>query len=69
MLRLAHTLEAQLRAAMERAAMRRGCVWPMTALRPSPASRQIFGSWVLFPDPVSPQTIKHFRCIREAMIS
>ncbi len=46
-----------MRAATARAAMRRGCVWPMTPAMPRPASRQIFGSCVVLPEPVSPQTI------------
>lgn len=33
--------------------MRRGWVWPM--LR-RPSRRQILGSWVVFPEPVSPAT-------------
>jgi hypothetical protein len=46
-----------MRAATARAAMRRGCVWPMMPAMPRPASRQIFGSCVVLPEPVSPQTI------------
>ena len=37
--------------------MRRGCVWPMSPRSPRPSARQIFGSCVVLPDPVSPQTI------------
>ena len=44
------------RAATLRAAIRRGCVWPIVPATPRPRSRQILGSWVLLPDPVSPQT-------------
>jgi hypothetical protein len=48
-----------MRAATVRAAMRRGWVCPITPSmpRPSPraASMQILGSWVVLPDPVSPQ--------------
>ena len=36
------------------AATRRGWVQTMRPSRPRPASRQILGSWVVFPDPVSP---------------
>src|SRR5258706_9557987 len=46
-----------MRAATERAAMRRGCVWPMRPALPRPISSSIFGSWVVLPEPVSPQTI------------
>ena len=46
-----------IRSATARAAIRRGCVWPIRPCTPRPASRQIFGSWVVFPDPVSPATI------------
>ncbi len=37
--------------------MRRGWVWPISPVFPLPSSRQIFGSWVVLPDPVSPATI------------
>jgi len=40
-----------------RAAMRRGCVWPISPATPRPSSRQIFGSCVLLPLPVAPLTI------------
>ena len=43
-----------MRSEMLRAAMRRGWVWPILS---RPSSRQIFGSWVVLPDPVSPATI------------
>ena len=39
---------SEMRSAMLRAAMRRGWVWPM---RSRPSSRQIFGSWVVLPEP------------------
>ena len=45
------------RAAIDRAAIRRGWVWPIMPSTPRPNSRQIFGSWVDLPEPVSPQTI------------
>ena len=37
--------------------MRRGCVQPMSPAAPRPSARQIFGICVVFPEPVSPQTI------------
>ena len=46
-----------MRDATARAAMRRGCVWPMMPATPRPASRQIFGNCVVLPEPVSPQTM------------
>src|SRR5262249_42876803 len=50
-----------MRAATERAAMRRGWVWPMRAppfaIAPRPMSSSIFGSCVVLPEPVSPQTM------------
>ena len=46
-----------MRLATARAAMRRGCVCPISPRVPRPASRQIFGSCVVLPEPVSPQTI------------
>ena len=40
------------------AAIRRGWVWAMERpLAARPAARAILGSWVVFPEPVSPQTI------------
>ena len=45
------------RVATERAASRRGCVWPIRPRAPRPRSRQIFGNCVVLPEPVSPQTI------------
>ena len=52
-----------MRAPTARAAMRRGCVWPMTPATPRPASRQIFGSCVVLPEPVSPQTMTTGCCL------
>jgi hypothetical protein len=46
-----------MRVAVARAAMRRGWVWPIRPLAPRPSSRQIFGSCVVLPEPVSPQTM------------
>ena len=46
-----------MRAATARAAMRRGCVWPISPRSPRPSARQIFGSCVVLPEPVSPQTM------------
>ena len=43
------------RARRDRAAMRRGCVWPIIPSTPRPSSRQILGSCVVLPEPVSPQ--------------
>jgi len=45
---------SEMRFATVRAAIRRGCVWPINPATPRPNSRQIFGSCVVFPDPVSP---------------
>ena len=51
-----------IRSATDRAAIRRGWVCPIrlppdSGPRPRPSSRQILGSWVVFPDPVSPATM------------
>ena len=47
-----------IRSATVRAAMRRGWVWPISPpSRPRPSSRQIFGSCVVLPLPVSPATM------------
>ena len=46
-----------MRSATERAAIRRGWVWPIMPVMPRPNSRQILGSWVVLPEPVSPATI------------
>src|SRR3954466_1645857 len=45
-----------IRSATLRAAIRRGWVCPIVPCPPRPSSRQIFGSWVVFPEPVSPAT-------------
>ena len=59
-----------MRAATERAAMRRGCVWPMRArLSPRPVSSSIFGSCVVLPEPVSPQTMTTGCAVDGARIS
>ena len=49
-----------IRRATLEAAIRRGWVWPIRPppfARPRPMASAIFGSWVVFPEPVSPQTI------------
>ena len=43
-----------MRSATVRAASRRGWVCPISPATPRPSSRQIFGIWVVLPDPVSP---------------
>ena len=43
-----------MRREMESAATRRGCVQPIFASMPRPASRHILGICVVLPDPVSP---------------
>ncbi len=48
---------AAIRSATVLAAMRRGCVWPIWPATPRPSSRQIFGIWVVLPEPVSPATM------------
>ena len=45
-----------IRSATLRAAIRRGWVCPIIPCTPRPSSRQIFGSWVVLPEPVSPAT-------------
>ena len=45
-----------MRSATVRAAIRRGWVCPIWPRTPRPSSRQIFGSWVVLPEPVSPAT-------------
>ncbi len=50
-------ISSAIRAATLRAAIRRGCVWPIRPATPRPMSRQIFGNCVDLPEPVSPQTI------------
>ena len=46
-----------IRSATVRAASRRGWVWAIAPRTPRPSSRQIFGSCVVLPEPVSPATI------------
>src|SRR5687768_564190 len=46
-----------MRVATARAAMRRGCVWPIRPRWPRPASSAILGSCVVFPEPVAPLTM------------
>ena len=46
-----------IRSATVRAASRRGWVWAIVPAIPRPSSRQIFGSWVVLPLPVSPATM------------
>ncbi len=46
-----------MRVATARAAMRRGWVWPISPRSPRPSARQIFGSCVVLPEPVSPLTM------------
>jgi hypothetical protein len=46
-----------MRLAVARAAIRRGWVWPIRPATPRPSVRQILGSWVVLPEPVSPQTM------------
>src|SRR5512135_3042370 len=46
-----------MRWAMVTAARRRGWVTPTRPAMPRPASRHIFGIWVLLPQPVSPETM------------
>ncbi len=45
------------RSATVRAAIRRGWVCPIMPRTPRPSSRQIFGIWVVLPEPVSPATM------------
>ncbi len=45
------------RSATVRAAILRGWVCPIMPRTPRPSSRQIFGIWVVFPEPVSPATM------------
>ncbi len=51
------------------AASRRGWVMPMRPLEPAPASIAIFGSWVVLPEPVVPQTMMIWFCLISSMIS
>ena len=46
-----------MRSATLRAARRRGWVCPIMPATPRPSWRQIFGSCVVLPDPVSPETM------------
>src|SRR5665647_3728428 len=46
-----------MRSATDLAAMRRGWVWPIMPSTPRPSSRQILGSCVVLPEPVSPATM------------
>ena len=44
-----------MRWATERAAIRRGWVWPISVpRRPKPSSSSILGIWVVLPEPVAP---------------
>src|SRR5437868_10581758 len=65
-----------MRLATEVAAMRRGCVWPISrplpggALSlPRPSSSTILGNWVVLPEPVSPQTMTTWFASMAALIS
>ena len=51
------------------AATRRGWVQPMRPRRSSPASRHIFGSCVVLPEPVSPATMSTWFVRNAATIS
>src|SRR3954462_15847926 len=65
-------VSAASRSATERAAIRRGWVWPTIPPRPPaprPSSRQILGSWVVFPEPVSPATTTWWSRMAAAMSS
>ena len=53
-----------MRLAVDVAAIRRGCVWPIrpppglpSRAGPRPIDRAIFGNCVVLPEPVSPETI------------
>lgn len=54
-------ISCAMRLAVDVAAIRRGCVWPISPVPPAPMPRpidkQIFGNWVVLPEPVSPETI------------
>ena len=50
-----------IRSATLRAAIRRGWVCPIRPRTPRPSSSAIFGSWVVFPEPVSPATTTTWR--------
>ena len=51
-----HDICDATKEATDVAAIRRGCVMPIVPRCPKPASRQIRGSCVVLPDPVSPAT-------------
>ena len=50
-------LVTKLERATELAARRRGCVCALVCTSPRPSYRQILGSWVVLPEPVSPLTM------------
>jgi hypothetical protein len=58
-----------MRLAVDEAAIRRGWVWPIRPFSPRPSSRQIFGSWVVLPEPVSPQTMMTWFSVSALAIS
>ena len=58
-----------MRSATLRAAIRRGCVWPICPARPRPSSSAIFGICVVLPDPVSPATTTTWWSRRASLIS
>jgi hypothetical protein len=76
-------VSAASRSAIVRAAIRRGCVWPIIRRRrcrrpsrptrstspPRPSSRHIFGICVVLPDPVSPAMMTTWFASSAAMIS
>src|SRR3569832_1565417 len=57
-----------MRAASVRAAMRRGCVWPMSPATPRPSDRHIFGSCVVLPEPVSQRRDEIARAIAQHQV-
>ena len=58
-----------IRSLTVRAAIRRGWVCPIIPSTPRPSSRQILGSWVVLPEPVSPATITTWWSRMSAAIS
>lgn len=58
-----------MRAATLRAAIRRGWVWPIRPATPRFRSRHIWGSWVVFPEPVSPQMMTTWLAAIAAVMS
>ena len=50
-------ISSAILVATDLAAILLGWVWPIIFLRPLPSAKQILGSWVVFPEPVSPQRI------------